>query len=256
MLTINALEVEQVATIVHLVELQTHLHKIPSDRILPAHSQVIRVHHLNPMTSDTLTHLFSLIKHAYLYIFQGTHFPLVLQLFHGTVNLSHDVVWFALAPYAQVPFCLLHRQRFGSGSVESIQRASCLRAVGQERGHPFRVRFDPRWQGHALLHEGAGWGTGGQVELAGLVHDSPVVDNEVVRHGQLVLRVSTVEAAQYFGFSAFKLLAHLPHGFLIYHCGVVRGVLREEVARKVLFKPLILSVIKERRKKKLKKVLF
>lgn len=51
MLTINALEVEQVATIVHLVELQTHLHKIPSDRILLAHSQVIGVHHLNPTTT-------------------------------------------------------------------------------------------------------------------------------------------------------------------------------------------------------------
>lgn len=59
MLTINALEVEQVATIVHLVELQTHLHKIPSDRILLTHSQVIGVHHLNPTTTDTIKHLYS-----------------------------------------------------------------------------------------------------------------------------------------------------------------------------------------------------
>lgn len=51
MLTINALEVEQVAPIVHLVELQTHFHKVPSDWILPAHSQVIGVHHLNPTTT-------------------------------------------------------------------------------------------------------------------------------------------------------------------------------------------------------------
>ncbi len=147
-----------------------------------------------------------------------------------------------------MPFCFLYRQLFGSGGVEGVQRTPCLRAVGQEWWHPFGVSFDPWRQRHALLHEGAGWGTGGQVELAGLVHDAAIVDDEVVRHGQLVLRVSAVETAQYFGFSALKLLTHLTHCLLVHHGGVIRGVLGEEVARKVLLKPLILSVIQEGRK--------
>lgn len=44
--TIDALEVQQVAAIVHLIELQTHLHKIACHWILSSHAQVVRVHNL------------------------------------------------------------------------------------------------------------------------------------------------------------------------------------------------------------------
>jgi len=45
-LTVDALEVQEVGAVVHLVELQAHLHQVARHRVLPAHAQVVRVHHL------------------------------------------------------------------------------------------------------------------------------------------------------------------------------------------------------------------
>lgn len=121
-------------------------------------------------------------------IAQPHYLPVEAQLLHGPVDLGHDVVGSALAPDAQVPLGLLHRQRFGPGGVESVQRAARLGAVGQQRGHPLWVGLDPRGQRHALFDEGALGRAGGQVELAGLGHDAPVVYDEVVGNGQLILQ--------------------------------------------------------------------
>lgn len=121
-------------------------------------------------------------------IIQAGYLPVEAQLLHGPVDLGHDVVWSALAPDAQVPLGLLHRQRFGPGGVEGIQRAARLGAVGQQRRHPLRVGLDPGGKRHALLDEGALGRAGGQVELAGLGHDASVVDDEVVGDGQLILQ--------------------------------------------------------------------
>lgn len=46
LLTIDALEVEKVGSAVHLVQLQAHFHQVSCHRILPPHSQMVRVHHL------------------------------------------------------------------------------------------------------------------------------------------------------------------------------------------------------------------
>ena len=106
---------------------------------------------------------------------KSCYLPVEVELFHGSVYLGHDVVGSALAPDAQVPLGLLDGQRFGPGGVERIERAARLGAVSQEGGHPLRVGFDPRGERHALLNEGALRRTRGQVELAGLGHDAPVV---------------------------------------------------------------------------------
>lgn len=119
---------------------------------------------------------------------QAHYLPVKAELLHGPVDLGHDVVRSALAPDAQVPLGLLHCQRFGPGGIESVQRAAGLGAVGQQRGHPLRVGFDPGGQRHALFDEGALGRAGGQVELAGLRHDASVVDYEVVGDGQLILQ--------------------------------------------------------------------
>ena len=88
-----------------------------------------------------------------------------------------------------MPLGFFHRQWLGPGGVESIQRAAGLGAVGQQRRHPLGMGFDTRGQGHALLHERALRGAGGQIELAGLGHDAPVVYDQVVGHRQVVLEV-------------------------------------------------------------------
>lgn len=44
--TVDALEVEQVGPVVHLVQLQAHLHQVPRHRVLSPHPQMIRIHHL------------------------------------------------------------------------------------------------------------------------------------------------------------------------------------------------------------------
>lgn len=115
------------------------------------------------------------------------YLPVEAELPHGPVHLGHDVVGPALAPDAQVPLGLLHCQRFGPSGVEGVQGAAGLGAVGQEGGHPLRVGLDPGGQRHAFLYEGALGGARGQVELAGLGHDAPVVYDEVVGDSQLVL---------------------------------------------------------------------
>lgn len=53
------------------------------------------------------------------------------------------------------------------------------------------------------------------------------------------LWIPAVKAGHNLGLSAFKLFAHFPHGLLIQDCSIVRGVLREQVARQVLLKPLV-----------------
>ena len=140
-----------------------------------------------------------------------------------------------------MPLGLLDGDRLGLGGVEGVEGASRLGAVHQQRGHALGVRLDPRRQGHALLDEGAGGGAGGQVELAGLVHDAPIVDDEVVGHGQLVLGVAAVQAAHHLRLGALELLAHLAHRLLVHHRGVVRRVLGKQVAWQVLLEPLVLS---------------
>lgn len=52
LLTIDALEVQQVGSAVHLVQLQAHLHQVSCNRILPPHSQVVWVHHLQHKIAD------------------------------------------------------------------------------------------------------------------------------------------------------------------------------------------------------------
>lgn len=169
------------------------------------------------------------------------YLPVILQLLHGTVHLSHYVVGLTLAADSEVPLGLLYSQWFGPGGVEGIQGAPGFRAVSQKWGHPFRVGLHPWRQGHALIDEGACRGAGGQVELTGLVHDATVVNDEMVGHGQLVLRVSTVQAAKNLGLCALKLLTYLSNSLLVHHCAVIRGVLREQVAWQILLEPLMLS---------------
>lgn len=118
---------------------------------------------------------------------QPHYLPVKAELLHSPVDLCHDIIGSALAPDTQVPLGLLHRQRFGPGRVEGIQRTARLRAIGQEGGHPLWVGFDPRGQRHALFDEGALGRAGGQVELTGLGHDTPVVYYEVVGNCQLIL---------------------------------------------------------------------
>lgn len=46
LLTINALEVKEVGSVVHLIELQAHFHQVACHWILPSNSQMVWVHHL------------------------------------------------------------------------------------------------------------------------------------------------------------------------------------------------------------------
>lgn len=50
--TVDALEVQQVAAVVHLVQLQAHLHKVARHGILPAHAEVVRVDNLQSKTKS------------------------------------------------------------------------------------------------------------------------------------------------------------------------------------------------------------
>lgn len=52
-LTINALEVEKVRSVVHLVQLQTHFHQIARHWILSPYSQMVWVHHLQHISKNT-----------------------------------------------------------------------------------------------------------------------------------------------------------------------------------------------------------
>lgn len=45
-LTINAFEIQEIAAVVNLVELQAHLHIIACHRVLAAHSEMVGVHYL------------------------------------------------------------------------------------------------------------------------------------------------------------------------------------------------------------------
>lgn len=56
-LTIDALEVEEVGSVVHLVELQAHFHQVSRHWILPPHSQMVRVHHLQHQLTDNLVRI-------------------------------------------------------------------------------------------------------------------------------------------------------------------------------------------------------
>lgn len=108
------------------------------------------------------------------------YLPVKAKLSHSPVHFSHDIIGSALTPDTEVPLGLLHCQGFGPGGVESIQRTTRLGAIGQERRHSLWVGFDPGGKRHALFYEGALGRTGGQVELAGLGHDPPVVYYEVI----------------------------------------------------------------------------
>lgn len=46
LLTIDAFEVQEIAAVVNLVELQAHLHVIARHWVLTAHSEMVGVHHL------------------------------------------------------------------------------------------------------------------------------------------------------------------------------------------------------------------
>lgn len=48
--TVDALEVEEVGPVVHLIQLQAHLHQVPRHRVLPPHPQMIRIDHLRGET--------------------------------------------------------------------------------------------------------------------------------------------------------------------------------------------------------------
>lgn len=115
------------------------------------------------------------------------YLPVKVELSHCPVHFSHDIVGSTLTSDTEVPLGLLNRQRFGPGGVESIQRTTRLGAVSQQGRHPLRVGFDSGGQRHALFYEGALGRTGGQVELAGLGHDAPVVYDKVIGHGELIL---------------------------------------------------------------------
>lgn len=180
-LTVDALEVQEVGPVVHLVQLQAHFHQVSCHGVLLAHSQVVRVHHLQQKDSVCSCGFVCLLCSTSCYL------PVEVELPHGSVHLRHDVVGSALAPDPQVPLGLLHGQGFGPGGVESVQRTAGLRAVGQEGGHSLRVGFDPGGKRHAFLYEGALRRTGSQVELAGLGHDAPVVQYKVVGNSELVL---------------------------------------------------------------------
>lgn len=54
------------------------------------------------------------------------------------------------------------------------------------------------------------------------------------------LWIPTVEAGHHLRFHTFKLLTHLPDGLLVHHRGVIRRVFWEQIAWKLLFKPLVL----------------
>lgn len=164
------------------------------------------------------------------------HLPVILQLLHGTVHLSHDVVGSALTADTKMPLGLFHCQRFGLGGVQGVQWAAGLGAVCQQWGHSLWVWLD------VVVDEGASRWAGSQVELAGLVHDTAVVDDEVVGDGQLVLRVAAVQAAEHLGLGALKLLANVPHGFLVDHSTVIRRVFWEQVIGQILLKPFVFSV--------------
>lgn len=50
LLTIDAFEVQEIAAVVNLVELQAHLHVIARHWVLTAHSEMVGVHHLQQET--------------------------------------------------------------------------------------------------------------------------------------------------------------------------------------------------------------
>lgn len=116
------------------------------------------------------------------------YLPVKAELSHSPVHFSHDIIRSALTPDTEVPLGLLHCQGFGPGGVESIKRTTGLGAVGQERRHPLWVGFDTGGQWHAFFYEGSLGRTGGQVELAGLGHDAPVVYYKVVGYCKLILQ--------------------------------------------------------------------
>lgn len=49
-LTVDAFEVQEIAAVVNLVELQAHLHIITRHRVPAAHSEMVGVHHLQRET--------------------------------------------------------------------------------------------------------------------------------------------------------------------------------------------------------------
>lgn len=94
-----------------------------------------------------------------------------------------------------------------------------------------------------VVKEGVG-GAGCQVEVLCLVHDAAIIDDEVVGHSQRVLMVAAVQAGQDLLLGALKLLAHFLEGLVVDHVVAVGGVLWEQVLWQVLFKPLVLSVVR------------
>lgn len=139
-----------------------------------------------------------------------------------------------------MPLGLFDSQGFWLCGVEGIQRTSRFGAVCYQWWHPLGVRLHPRRDVHgAVVHEGAGGGAGGKVELAGLVHDPPVVDDKVVSHCQLVLRVTAVQAVHHLRLRAFKLFTNFPNRIVIDDCGIIRRVFWEQVTGQLLLKPLV-----------------
>lgn len=121
-----------------------------------------------------------------------------------------------------MPLGLFDSQGFWLRGVEGIQRTSRFGTVRYQWWHPLGVRLHPGRDVHGtVIHEGAGGGAGGEVELAGLVHDPPVVDDEVVSHCQLVLRVTAVQAVHHFRLRAFKLFTNFPNRIVVDDSGIV-----------------------------------
>lgn len=53
-LTVDALEVKEVGSVVHLVELQAHFHQVSCHSVLLTHSQMVRVYNLHRKESVCL----------------------------------------------------------------------------------------------------------------------------------------------------------------------------------------------------------
>ena len=127
--------------------------------------------------------------------------PLKVEGLHGTVNFAHDVVRLGLAPDAKMPLAALDR----SPSVSLLHRSH--RLVPQ-RSDPLRVGF----VSGALLSRG--WSASRGVELLEVLLllgrlDPPVVDDQVVRDHESVVRVIAQKSRVDLSFLHSELLAHL-----------------------------------------------
>lgn len=97
----EALEIQQVGLVVHLIELQWHFGVLFVDGILPANPDMEGIDRLPFLYQRKFNRRGSRsfqLRVAYEF-----------QRFHGSVHLVHDVMRLALRPDSQVPFGSLHR---------------------------------------------------------------------------------------------------------------------------------------------------